>query len=247
MGCACGKPHPVPTSQVTSTPAQEPKKATNVDQAEDNMPADGKKTAKILVLFYSMYTHNLQMAKAVAAGIKSTGVEVDIMRIPETLPDEVLEKMGALDAKKAMAEIPAIEGPDVLTNYDGFAFGIPTRFGNMPAQWKAFLDQTGGLWAKGSLFGKTATIFASSNTQHGGQETTIISSLIPLMHHGLVYVPPGYGHKTASAFPEVSGGTPYGATTIGGADGSRMPSEAELDHAKFIGGHLAKITAKLVA
>jgi NAD(P)H dehydrogenase (quinone) len=169
---------------------------------------------------------------------------VELRRVPETLPDGVLEKMGAVDAQKAFSHIPVCT-VDELAVADAIIFGTPTRFGNMCGQMRQFLDATGQLWANGSLVGKVGSVFASSATQHGGQESTILSFHISLLHQGFVIVGLPYAFQGQMRIDEVSGGSPYGATTIAGGDGSRMPSENELEAARFQGNHVAKIAAKL--
>lgn len=202
---------------------------------------------KVSVIFYSMYGHIYRMAEAVAEGAKSVkGAEVKLLQVPETLPAEVIEKMGAVEAKKAFADVPTATIDD-LSGADAVIFGTPTRFGNMCAQMRAFLDATGGLWAKGSLIGKAGSVFTSSNTQHGGQETTIVSFHMTLLHHGMVIVGMPYSEKRQMTLDEITGGSPYGASTIAGPDGSRMPSENELAMARFQGAHVAAIAAKLSA
>jgi NAD(P)H dehydrogenase (quinone) len=197
--------------------------------------------AKVLVLYYSMYGHLEVMAKAVAEGAKSVGgTSVDIKRVPETMPEDVAKGAGAkLDQDAPVATV------DDLTNYDAIIFGVPTRFGNMAGQMRTFLDQTGGLWAKGALIGKIGSVFASTGTQHGGQETTITSTHTTLLHHGMVIVGVPYSCTGLTNMNEITGGSPYGASTLAGADGSRMPSENELDIAKFQGKHVAELAAKL--
>jgi len=200
---------------------------------------------KALVVFYSTYGHIYQMAEAVAEGVKQVnGAEVELRRVPETLPDGVLEKLGALDAQKAFSHIPVCT-VDELAAADAVIFGTPTRFGNMCGQMRQFLDATGQLWANGSLVGKVGSVFASSATQHGGQESTILSFHITLLHQGFVIVGLPYAFQGQMRIDEVSGGSPYGATTIAGGDGSRMPSENELEAARFQGKHVAGIAAKL--
>lgn len=202
---------------------------------------------KISVVFYSMYGHIYRMAEAVAEGARSVkGAEVKLVQVPETLPVEVLEKMGAVDAKKAFAKVP-VATLDDLSGADAVIFGTPTRFGNMCGQMRSFLDSTGGLWVKGSLIGKAGSVFTSSNTQHGGQESTILSFHITLLHQGMVIVGMPYSEKRQMTMEEISGGSPYGASTIAGADGKRLPSENELAMARFQGGHVAAIAAKLSA
>jgi NAD(P)H dehydrogenase (quinone) len=200
---------------------------------------------KILAVYYSMYGHIHQMAQAVAEGAASVeGAEVELRRVPETLPEGVLEKMGALDAQRAMADVPICK-VDELAQADAIIFGTPTRFGNMCGQMRQFLDATGGLWAKGALVGKVGSVFTSTGTQHGGQESTILSFHTTLLHHGMIIVGLPYSFQGQTRTDEVTGGSPYGASTIAGGDGSRMPSQNELDAARFQGKHVAQITAKL--
>jgi NAD(P)H dehydrogenase (quinone) len=200
---------------------------------------------KALVVFYSTYGHIYQMAEAVAEGVKQeNGAEVELRRVPETLPDGVLEQMGAVDAQKAFSHIPVCT-VDELPAADAVIFGTPTRFGNMCGQMRQFLDATGQLWADGSLVGKVGSVFASSATQHGGQESTILSFHITLLHQGFVIVGLPYAFQGQMRIDEITGGSPYGATTIAGGDGSRMPSENELEAARFQGKHVASIAAKL--
>jgi len=200
---------------------------------------------KALVVFYSTYGHIYQMAEAVAEGVKQVnGAEVELRRVPETLPDGVLEQMGAVDAQKAFSHVPVCT-VDELAAADAVIFGTPTRFGNMCGQMRQFLDATGQLWANGSLVGKVGSVFASSATQHGGQESTILSFHITLLHQGFVIVGLPYAFQGQMRIDEVSGGSPYGATTIAGGDGSRMPSANELEAARFQGKHVANIAAKL--
>jgi NAD(P)H dehydrogenase (quinone) len=202
--------------------------------------------AKIYVVFYSMYGHVHTMAEAVAAGAREAdGAEVSIFQVPELMPEEALIKSGAKQAREAFAHIPMIE-PEQLPEADGIIFGAPTRFGNMCAQMRNFLDRTGGLWAQGSLIGKVGSFFTSSATQHGGQETTIISSHITLLHQGMVIVGLPYSAKGQMRIDEITGGSPYGASTITGSDGKRMPSENELELARFQGRHVATIAHKLI-
>jgi NAD(P)H dehydrogenase (quinone) len=200
---------------------------------------------KVLVVFYSTYGHIYQMAEAVAEGVRQVnGAEVDLRRVPETLPDGVLEQMGAVDAQKAFSHIPVCT-VDELAAADAVIFGTPTRFGNMCGQMRQFLDATGQLWANGSLVGKVGSVFASSATQHGGQESTILSFHISLLHHGFVIAGLPYAFQGQMGIDEISGGSPYGASTITGGDGSRMPSENELEAARFQGKHVAGIATKL--
>ena len=200
---------------------------------------------KVLVLFYSVYGHIYKMAKAVAEGAKKVdGAEVVIKKVPETLPDEVLEKIGAKESQKAWDHIPVAE-PTELADYDAIIVGTPTRFGNMCGQMRQFWDGTGPLWANNSLTGKVGSVFTSSNTQHGGQETTIISTMITMLHQGLVVAGLPYDFKGQSTMDEISGGSPYGASTIAGADGKRQPSENELNGARHQGQYVAELAKKL--
>ena len=200
---------------------------------------------KVLIVFYSTYGHIFKMAEAVAEGVKSVaGAEVAIRRVPETLPKEVLEKMGAVEAQKAFAHVPTCSVEELATA-DAIIFGTPTRFGNMCGQMRQFLDATGQLWAKGSLVGKVGSVFASSATQHGGQESTILTFHVTLLHQGFVIVGLPYAFQGQMRIDEITGGSPYGATTIAGGDGSRMPSENELAAARFQGRHVGEIASKL--
>jgi len=199
----------------------------------------------VLIVFYSTYGHIFKMAEAVAEGVKEVaGAEVKILRVPETLPEEVLGKMGAVDAQKAFSHVPVCT-VDELAEADAIIFGTPTRFGNMCGQMRQFLDATGQLWANGSLIGKVGSVFASSATQHGGQESTILTFHVTLLHQGFVIVGLPYAFQGQMRIDEVTGGSPYGATTIAGGDGSRIPSENELEAARFQGKHVASIAAKL--
>lgn len=201
--------------------------------------------AKVHVVFYSMYRHIWRMAKAVTGGASEVeGVEAKMFQIPETLSDEVLEKMGAVEPRKQFADVP-IADMDTLADADAVIFGTPTRFGNMCGQMKAFIDRTGQLWVRGALIGKVASVFTSSNTQHGGQETTILTFYAPLMHQGMIIVGTPYSEKRQMTIDEITGGSPYGASTIAGSDGKRMPSENELAIARFQGRHVAEIAKKL--
>ncbi|MCO4092247.1 MAG: NAD(P)H:quinone oxidoreductase [Sphingorhabdus sp.] len=198
---------------------------------------------KVLVLYYSSYGHIEVMAEAVAEGARSvSGTTVDIKRVPELVPEEV-----AAAAHIKVNQAAPIATPDELANYDAIIFGTPTRFGNMAAQMRNFLDQTGGLWFANALVGKVGSVFCSTASQHGGQETTITSFHTTLLHHGMVIVGLPYTFKGNSEMNEISGGTPYGATTLAGNDGSRMPSDNELAGARFQGNHVAQIAGKLVA
>ncbi|CAI0745141.1 NAD(P)H:quinone oxidoreductase [Serratia grimesii] len=196
--------------------------------------------AKILVLYYSMYGHIETLAEAVAEGARRvSGVEVTLKRVPETIPADAFAKAGGKQNQKA-----PIATPQELADYDGIIFGTPTRFGNMAGQMRTFLDQTGGLWASGALYGKVGSVFSSTGTG-GGQEHTITSTWTTLAHHGFIIVPIGYATPELFDVSHTRGGTPYGATTIAGADGSRQPSQEELTIARYQGEHVAKITAKL--
>ena len=197
--------------------------------------------AKILVLYYSTWGHIETMADAIAEGARGVaGTEVTIKRVPETMPDDVIKAIHAKTDQQA-----PIASPDELADYDAIIFGTPTRFGNMAGQMRNFLDQTGALWAGGKLVGKVGSVFISTGTQHGGQETTITSFHTTLFHHGMVVVGVPYACPALTNMDEITGGTPYGASTLAGSDGSRQPSANELDIARFQGKHVAEITAKL--
>ena len=197
--------------------------------------------AKVLVLYHSVYGHIEAMANAVAEGAReAAGSQVDIKRVPETMPDEVFKKAGG----KADQPAPVAQVSD-LTHYDAILFGTGTRFGNMTGQMRNFLDQTGGLWASGALVGKVGSVFTSSATQHGGQESTILTFIPTLLHHGFIVVGLPYSESRQMGLDEIKGGSPYGASTIVGGKGERMPSEQELGMARFQGKHVATIAAKL--
>jgi NAD(P)H dehydrogenase (quinone) len=198
--------------------------------------------AKVLVLYYSSYGHVEAMAQAVAEGASGAGAEVTIKRVPELVPEDV-----ARASHFKLDQAAAIASPQELADYDAIIFGTPTRFGNMAAQMKNFLDQTGGLWFAGKLIGKIGSIFTSSATQHGGQETTILASLPVLLHHGMIIVGLPYAAQGQMRLDEITGGGPYGATTIAGGDGSRQPSDNELELARFQGKHVADIALRLTA
>lgn len=201
--------------------------------------------SKIQVVFYSMYGHVYQMAEAIAEGARGVGNnEVVIYQVPELVPEEKLIKSGAQAARQSFAHIP-VAAPMVLGEADAVIFGTPTRFGNMCAQMRNFLDQTAQLWLTGALVGKVGSVFASTGSQHGGQETTITSFHTTLFHLGMIVVGVPYAEQRLLTMNEISGGTPYGATTIAAGDGSRQPSENELAIARFQGEHVAKITNKL--
>ena len=202
-------------------------------------------TTKIQVVFYSMYGHIYKMAEEIAAGAREVkDTEVTLLQVPELVPDDVLEKSGAKAARAPFAKVPFAR-PDQLAEADAIIFGAPTRFGNMPAQMRNFLDQTGGLWMKGALIGKVGSVFTSSATQHGGQESTILSFHTTLLHQGMVIVGVPYSEQRQMTISEISGGSPYGASTITGGDGSRQPSANELAIARFQGRHVATIAAQL--
>jgi NAD(P)H dehydrogenase (quinone) len=197
--------------------------------------------AKILVLYYSAYGHIETMAGAIAEGARSVpGTEVTIKRVPELVPEDVAKKSGI-----KLNQAAPVATVDELANYDAIIFGTPTRFGNMCAQMRNFLDQTGGLWMKGALVGKVGSVFASTATQHGGQESTILSFHITLLHQGFIIVGLPYAFQGQMGVTEITGCSPYGASTITGGDGARQPSANELDGARFQGRHVAQITAKL--
>ena len=201
----------------------------------------------VLVVYYSLYGHIHRMAEAVAEGAREVrGANVTIRRVPETLPQEVLQKMQAVEAQQRMAAVPICQVEE-LAQADAIVFGTPTRFGNMCGQMRQFLDAAGGLWLKGSLVGKVGSVFASSSTQHGGQESTILSFHITLLHLGLIVVGLPYAFQGQMRMDEITGGSPYGATTIAGGDNSRFPSENELAAAHYQGKHVASIAARLTA
>ncbi|MBI5561613.1 MAG: NAD(P)H:quinone oxidoreductase [Deltaproteobacteria bacterium] len=201
---------------------------------------------KVNVIFHSLYGHIYKMAEAVAEGAREVkGAEVKVLQVPETLPADVIAKMGATDAKKQFAKVP-VATVDDLAEADAVIFGTPTRFGNMTAQMRAFLDATGSLWMKGALIGKVGSVFASSATQHGGQESTILSFHVTLLHHGMVIAGMPYSEARQTTMAEISGGSPYGVTTIAGGDGGRQPSQNELGMARFQGRHVASIAKRLV-
>jgi NAD(P)H dehydrogenase (quinone) len=198
--------------------------------------------SKVLVLYYSSYGHIEKMATAVAEGVREAGSEAVIKRVPELVPEAVAKSSGfKVDQAAPIATV------DELADYDAIVLGVPTRFGNMPGQMKNFLDQTGGLWAKGKLIGKVGSVFTSTATQHGGQESTLLSTHTVLLHHGMVIVGLPYAFQGQMKLDEVTGGSPYGASTIAGGDGSRQPSENELAGARFQGRHVAQIASKLKA
>lgn len=197
---------------------------------------------KVLVLYHSTYGHIETMARAVAEGAREAGATVDIKRVPETVPDEV-----AKASHYKMDQEAPIATVDDRAQYDAIIVGVGTRFGRMASQMAAFWDQTGGLWAKGALVGKVGAVFTSTATQHGGQETTIMAGITQLLHHGLVIVGLPYAWAGQMTLDEITGGSPYGASTIAGGDGSRQPSANELDGARFQGRHVAEIASRVAA
>ena len=200
---------------------------------------------KILVLFYSTYGHIYQMAEAAKEGASSVeNVEVILKRVPETLNEDILAQIGATDAQKAFAHIPVAD-PSELADYDAIIFGVPTRFGMMPAQMKTFLDATGALWAKGALVGKIGSVFSSTGTQHGGQESTILSFHTVLLHHGMLIAGLPYSFAGQSTMEEISGGSPYGASVVAAPDGSKAPNKYELDGARYQGRHVAELASRM--
>jgi NAD(P)H dehydrogenase (quinone) len=196
--------------------------------------------AKVLVLYYSAWGHMEQMAYAAAEGAKAGGANVVVKRVPELVPEDVAKSMHyKLDQKAPIAK------PEELADYDAIIFGTGTRYGNMTAQMKNFIDQTGALWMKGALVGKVGSVMSSSATQHGGQESTILSFHTVLLHHGMVIVGLPYSYQGQMGHDEIRGGSPYGATTVAGGDGSRQPSKQDLEGATYQGKHVAEIAAKL--
>lgn len=196
--------------------------------------------AKVLVLYYSSYGHVEQLAAAIAEGARSAGATVDVKRVPETVPDDVAKK-----SHYKLEQSAPVATVDELPGYDAIVVGAPTRYGRMPGQMASFLDRTGGLWAKGALNGKVGAAFTSTATQHGGQETTLFSIITNLLHFGMVIVGLPYSFQGQMTLKEITGGAPYGATTIAGGDGSRQPTENELAGARFQGEQVAKVAKKL--
>ena len=200
---------------------------------------------RVQIVFYSMYGHVYRLAEAIAEGVRQVpGTEVSLSQVPELVPREVLEQAGAAEQRQQFAHIPVAE-PAQLADADAIIFGTPTRFGNMTAQMRNFLDQTGSLWMNGSLVGKVGSVFTSTATQHGGQETTLTSFHTTLLHHGMVIVGLPYSEQRLMNMEEITGGTPYGASTLAKPDGSRQPSDNELAIARFQGEHVARIAVKL--
>jgi NAD(P)H dehydrogenase (quinone) len=195
---------------------------------------------RVLVLYYSSYGHIETMANAVAEGARQAGAQVSVKRVPELVPEAIARSSGI-----KLEQAAPIATVDELPDYDAILFGTPTRFGNMASQMRHFLDQTGSLWAQGKLIGKVGSVFTSSATQHGGQESTILTFIPTLMHHGMVIAGLPYAFAGQMGVESVQGGSPYGASTITGGDGSRLPSAVELEGATFQGRHVASIAAKL--
>lgn len=202
--------------------------------------------AKVQVIFYSMYGHIWKMAEAVADGARQAGGQVELFQVAETLPQGVLEKMGAVEAKKAFAHVPVAD-PNRLGEADAIIFGSPTRYGSAAAQMQSFFDATGQLWATGALIGKAGSVFTSTASQHGGQETTLISMQTFLFHQGMVVLGLPYSNQELLVLDQITGGSPYGASTIAGPRGERLPSANELTLARAQGKHVAQIAAKLAA
>ncbi|MBB5709679.1 NAD(P)H:quinone oxidoreductase [Sphingomonas xinjiangensis] len=199
--------------------------------------------SKILVLYYSSYGHLAKMADAVAEGARSTGAQVDVRRVAETAPAEVVQAAGFI----ADQSHPVLDDVNELANYDGIIVGSPTRYGRVSSQMASFWDKAGGLWFQGKLNGKVGGAFTSTASQHGGQETTLFSIITNLLHFGLTIVGLDYGFQGQGGVDEVKGGSPYGATTIAGADGSRLPSDVELEGARYQGRRIAEVANKLAA
>uniref|UniRef100_I2Q7A4 NAD(P)H dehydrogenase (quinone) n=1 Tax=Desulfovibrio sp. U5L TaxID=596152 RepID=I2Q7A4_9BACT len=199
----------------------------------------------VLIVYYSLYGHVATMAQAVAEGVgQIPGMTATLRRVPETLSDDIIEKMQATEAQKSLTQVPVCTLAE-LEEADGIMFGTPTRYGNMCGQMRQFLDATGQIWVRGGLVGKPAGVFCSTATQHGGQETTILTFMCTLLHHGMVLVGLPYAYAGLTRMDEVSGGSPYGASTMAGSDGSRRPTENELEGARYHGRHLAGITKKM--
>lgn len=199
---------------------------------------------KALILFYSVYGHIFEMAKAVEEGVKEAGMEAVLRKAPETLPDKVIEAIGGLEARKKWADVPEATVGD-MAEAEAVIIGSPTRYGGMCGQVRAFLDSTGGLFAKGSMVGKVGAFFTSSNTQHGGQESTILTSIPFFLHQGMIFAGLPYSFAGQMSVDAIVGGSPYGASTIAGSDGSRRPEQIDLDGARYLGKHVGQITMKL--
>ena len=204
-------------------------------------------TARVLVVYYSLYGHVYRLAEAAAEGVRSVpDVEATVRRVPETLSAEVLEKLGATEAQRQQVSVPVCTVNE-LAEYDGIIFGAPTRFGAVCGQMRQFLDATGQLWLKGALVGKVGSVLTSSATQHGGQESTILGLHTTLLHHGMVIAGLPYSFQGQTSMGEITGCSPYGASTIAGPDGRRLPSDNELEGARYQGEYVAKLVKKLVA
>ena len=202
--------------------------------------------AKVQIIFYSMYGHIYQLAESIAQGARETGASVELLQVAETLPQEILAKMHAVEAKKACAQVP-VARIDHLADADAIIIGTPTRFGAAVSQMNAFLESTGQLWQKGALVGKVGSAFTSTATQHGGQETTIVHAHTFFLHQGMVVVGVPYSCRELSNLDEITGGSPYGASTVAGPRGERQPTANELTIARFQGRHVAEIAGKLAA
>jgi len=238
-------PHTFPTPPV-ELPGYPAILALDILVSEPGNHKEGMLMCRVLIVYYSMYGHIYRMAKAAAEGVRDIdGCEAVIKRVPETLSSEVLGKMGALEAQKSMAHVPVASVHD-LEDADAIIFGTPTRFGNMCGQMRQFLDATGQLWMKGSLVGKVGSVFASSATQHGGQESTILSFHTTLLHQGMVVVGLPYAFAGQMDITAITGCSPYGASTITGGTGERMPGDIELSGARYQGAHVARIAQKLM-
>jgi NAD(P)H dehydrogenase (quinone) len=202
-------------------------------------------SVRVFIVYYSLYGHIHSMAQAVSLGVRDAGLEAELFRVPETLPDEVIEKMGAKSFQAEFQKLPVIT-PDELAKADAVIFGTPTRFGNMAGQMRQFLDATGGIWSRRALAGKVGSVFTSSGTQHGGQESTILTMHVTLLHHGMIIAGLPYTFSGQTTMDEISGCSPYGASTIAGGSGERFPSANELAGARYQGRYVARI-AQLLA
>ncbi|MDX8550259.1 NAD(P)H:quinone oxidoreductase [Methanospirillum sp. J.3.6.1-F.2.7.3] len=199
---------------------------------------------RIFIVYYSLYGHIHKMAQAVSEGVSDAGFKAELFRVPETLPDVVIEKMGATSFQTEFRKLPVIT-PDELSKADAVIFGTPTRFGNMVGQMRQFLDSTGGIWSRGALAGKVGSVFTSSGTQHGGQESTILSMHITLLHHGMIIAGLPYTFAGQTIMTEITGCSPYGASTIAGGSGERFPSDNELSGARYQGKYVARVAEQL--
>lgn len=201
---------------------------------------------EVQIVFYSMYGHVYRLAEAISEGVEEVAPGSSrLLQVPELVPQDVLDRTGAAKIRAEFSHVP-VASPDRLAEADAIIFGTPTRFGNMCSQMKNFLDQTGALWASGALIGKVGSVFTSTASQHGGQETTITSFHVTLLHHGMIVVGVPYSEKRLLTMTEISGGSPYGSSTLAGPDGSRLPTENELAIARFQGRHVATVAAKLL-